>query len=79
MSSFPEEENHLNQPGRVSYQWQLSDSGENVNVSGKRTNICEYQPFFSLEKIRIKCETQIEPVGVLTKMIFSPALARHLA
>ena len=40
MSSFPEEENNLNQPGRASYQWQLSDSGENGNFSGKRINIC---------------------------------------
>ena len=50
MSSFPEEENNLNQPGRASYQWQLSDSGENGNFSGKRMNICGYEPFLSLQK-----------------------------
>ena len=77
MSSFPEEENNLNQPGRASYQWQLSDSGENGNFSCKRINICGYEPFLSLQKKynKMKSETQIEPVGVLTKG-FSPPLAQ---
>ena len=50
MSSFPEEENNQNQTGRASYQWQLSDSGENGNFSCKRINIFGYEPFLSVQK-----------------------------